>query len=586
MYRHGLGLLIILILCVSPAVAAPFVFDDRWLELPADEVVMGGTLSLHAVGDPRTFNPLVSQETNIVVDLMAGSWYGAAALAWWPPGALTPVPRAAESIERSDDGLVFDVVLRQDMRWSDGSPITLADYLIAHELESNPDTGGYRAPAWTVDGEPITVEATGPWSLRITLPGPDREALDRLSLTPLPDRVFGEAFRTAGAEAVNALWGVESNPDELLFSGAYRLASYVAGERLVFERNPHFGEWNVDALGRPLPYLDGVTYSVVSAETALNLFVAGELDEYTPNDLDEVGVIQGSVARGDLDAIVREAIFPTTGYTFIAFNWNLASDPAKERLFRDVRFRRAMGHLVDREAIVELAYGGSGFPLYGSVHPTLDAWLAPDLDVPTYEPERALALLAELGFERRGADGILVDDAGRRLSFRLVTNAENAQREQILQIFADTAREVGVEVVTASFAFSLLVDQLLAEGDDRPFEAVLIGLTGDRPPWPFDLSVFLCSGSLHLWNKSGACLDDVEARIEELTLLGRRTLDDDAAREIALELQRLEAEQQSVVYVAGPAFHHAASPALQGYFRADLIGPFDGLYLPVLVWRR
>ena len=586
MHRHGFVFLIVIVLSSSLAGAAPFVFDDQWLELPATEVTVGGTLSLHTLGDPRTFNPLVSQETNIVVGMMMSAWYGAAALAWWPPGELTPVPRAAESIERSADGLVFDVVLRQDMRWSDGSPITLADYLIAYELESNPETGGNLFAQWYVDGKPIIVEATGPWSLRISLPGPDREALGRLSLTPLPDRIFGDAFRSGGAEAVNALWGVESDPRALLFSGAYRLASYVTGERLVFERNPHFGEWNVDAIGRPLPYLDGITYSVMSADTALNLFLAGSLDEYSPRTLDEVGVVQAAVTRGELDAVVREAVFPTTGYTFIAFNWNLASDPAKERLFRDARFRRAMGHLMDREAVIDLAYSGSGFPLYGSVHPTLGEWLAPDLDVPTYDPEQALALLGELGFDRRGADGILVDDTGRRLSFRLVTNAENPQREQIVQIFADTAREVGVEVTTASLAFPLLVDQLLSEGADRPFEAVVIGLTGGRSAWPFGLAVNLCDESLHLWNKSDACLDEVERRIEELTLLGRRTLDDDAAREIGFEIQRLEAEQQSLVYIAGPAYHHAASTAVQGYLRSDLIGPFDGLFLPVLMWRR
>lgn len=573
-------------LAFAYALGEPFVFGDDWTLTPAAEARSGGSLTLSTSGDPRTFNPLVSEESNIVVDAMNVAWHGAATLAWSPPGKTALLARAAESLTFSEDGLVVDIVLRDDMLWSDGSPITVADYVIRYRLESDPALGSSGLEGWYIGGEPITLEATGERRLRLTYPGPDRYALVHLHLPPLPDRIFGVAFRSGGMDAVRALWGVESDPRELLFSGAMRLASFTPGERIIFERNPYFGSWNVDADGRALPYLDGITYRIVDTDTALNLFLAGQLDEFTPRDLDDVGVIQGAVERGDLEAEIRESVFPTTSYTFLLFNWNLASNPFKEALFRDVEFRRAMAHLMDRDGIVELVFSGSGFPLYGSIHPTLTDWLHPNLAVPEFDPERALELLTGLGFTGRDDRGILVDGDGNRLSFRLTTNAGNTQREQIVAVYADIAREIGVEIVTDAVAFPLLVDQLLSEGEDRPFEAIVVGLTGGPSPWPFGENLYVCGATFHMWNRSGVCLDPLEARMEELARRGRAMLDDDDARAIGYEIQELMAELNELIYIAGPAAHHAASPSLQGYLAPHLVDAFNGLLLPVLMWSR
>jgi peptide/nickel transport system substrate-binding protein len=566
---------------VAIALAQPVVYPDAWSDTPAVDVVRGGVLYLATAGDPRTFNPLVSEEVNVIASFITGG----AALGWIPPGSIEMEPYAAATFDVSPDGLVIDAVLRDALRWSDGAPITVADYLISHELQSDPATGGSRVSGWFIDGEPIVVEATGDRSLRITLPSADRFGSGVLGmLWPLPDRIFGTAWREGGGDAVNALWGIETDPADLVFSGMMRLVQFTPGERIAFERNPHWGDWNVDASGAPLPYLDGLTFRVTeSSDTALNLFLAGEVDVIDPQSLDDVGIIRRAVLNGDLEATVLESIYPTTANTFLAFNWNLASDPFKESLLRDVRFRRAVAHLIDRDTIVELVFGGAGFPLYNSVHPTETAWAHPALDVPAFDPEQAVALLAEIGFDRRDGQGYLIDAEGRRAGFSVVTNAENVARVQMMTLLADIAREVGVDIQTQAVAFPLLVDTVLAAGDDRPFEVVLIGLTGATgSPWPFGEATNRCDEVLHLYNKSGECIDAIEARIEALTLEGRRTLDTDAAIAIGHEIQALEAELGTVIYLAGRAVHHAATPRLRGYFPADLVGVHEGLMLQAL----
>lgn len=569
--------------CLTFAAAQPYVWPDAWTDVPSAEVRRGGTLQFATGGDPRTFNPLVSVESNIVVMANIFPGLGAAVLGWQRPGDAAWEPRGARSWTISEDGHTIDVELRDGVAWSDGRPITLDDYLISYELQTNPDTGGGRYDGWFVDGERILVEATGERSLRITFPVPDRLGVMRLgALWPLPDHIFGEAFRSGGADAVRALWGIDTDPADLVFSGAKRLSQIVLGEQLVFETNPYFGAWNVDASGNPLPYVDRTVFRYADADAALNLFLAGQLDQIGPRNLDDVGVILAAVEAGDVDAVVFESAFATEGLQFISFNWNRAADPFKERLFRDGAFRRAMAHLVDRETIVDLVFTGAAVPLATGVNPSFGSWLHEALEPPGYDPERAAGLLQNLGFTLRDAAGYLVDQAGRRASFSIMTIAGATPLEQIVQIFTDSAREVGVEVVPEPLAFPLLVDRLSTKGDDRPWDAVLIGLSPSGATWPFMDGLYGCAGTYHLFNQSGSCLDPLERRIDELVRHGRRTLDDEEARRIGREIQELDMDLLGVIYTVAPAVHGAASGRLAGYLPEDLRGPEHGFAFPVL----
>jgi peptide/nickel transport system substrate-binding protein len=570
--------------CLTIAAAQPYVWPDDWSNLPSAEVRRGGTVQLTTTGDPRTFNPLVSVEVNIVVLGNTGPEFGAAVLGWQRPGDAAWEPRGARSWTISEDGRTIDVELRDGVAWSDGTPITIDDYLISYELQTNPDTGGGRYDGWFVDGERILLEATGERSLRLTFPGPDRLAYTRLAaLWPLPERIFGEAFRSGGAEAVRALWGIDTDPADLVFSGARRLSQVVLGEQLVFEANPHFGAWNVDASGNPLPYVDRTVFRNAEADAAINLFLAGQLDQFGPRNLDEVGVILAAVEAGDIDAVVFESAYATEGLQFVSFNWNRSSDPFKERLFRDGVFRRAMAHLVDRETIIDLVFTGAAVPLATGVSPSYGPWLHEALEPPAYDPERAADLLQELGFTTRDADGYLVDPDGRRASFSIMTIAGASPLEQIVQIFQDSAREVGVEVIPEPLAFPLLVDRLTTTGDDRPWDAVLIALTASGSSWPFLDGLYGCTGAFHLFNRSGSCLDPLERRIAELVRLGRRTLDDEEARRIGREIQELEMDLQGVIFTVAPAAHGAVSGRLAGYLPEELRGPPYGFAIPLLI---
>jgi len=553
------------------AMANPFVWPASWTVTPLGEAQAGGTIVQSTLSDPRTFQPVLQSETNEVTDMMQF-----ATLLFQGPDSDDWVPYAAESFTFNDEGTIFDVVLREGLKWSNGDPITVQDYFASYLLQTDPETGSNKYDGWFLNDIQITLEITGERSLRFTFPGPDRTAFGTVALFPVPDKILGEAYRTGGAEAVNALWGTETPVDQLIFDGPFMLTNFQPGERLVWAKNPYFGAWNVDEAGNPLPYLDGRIHRVASQDAALNLFLAGEIDLFGPRNLDDIGVINVAIQNGDIDALVIEGFGAASSSSFIVFNWNQASNPAKEAVFRNVNFRKAMAHVVDREAIIELVFSGAAEPMYSGVYLPNAFWLDDSTPGYEYDPEAALEYLARAGYSQRDAQGFLVNAQGQRISFTLATNAGNAAREQMTQIFADSAREVGVEVQLLALDFSLLVDQLLSTGDDRAFDAILIGLTGGSRTWPFGDSVYNCSGFLHMYNTSGSCLSPAETLMEQLNKLGKQTLDTDAAREIGLQIQEIEAGLVPVLYLVSPQQHAAWSSNIAGEHPAEYMGAFTG----------
>ena len=503
-----------------------------------------------------------------------------------PPGEEEWIPYAADSYTVSEDGLVHEVTLRDELTWSDGTPITVEDYMLTYEIETDEEVGSGSYDGWFIDGEPIVLEAVDDRTLRFTFPTTDRVAPTLIAFHLPTPPALGDIYREGGAEAIQAAWGTETDPSELVWSGPWVLSSISPDERLVFTRNPHYGAWNVDGAGNPMPYLSEIVYTIAEQQAQLNLYLAGQIDTYNPANLDEVGTINVAVDNGDIDAVVLANVSPVRSSNFFVFNWNLANDPAKQELFRDVRFRRAMSHLVDREAIVELVNGGAATPAYSNVYEVLDFWYNPDVPKFEYDPEAASALLAELGFTERNSDGFLVNDEGFELGFTMATNAGNADREQTLQIIADTMRDNGINVDPQPLDFNLLVDQILSEGEDRPFESILIGSSGGSRDWPFGTNSITCQGNFHMYNRSGECLTEEETRMVALFLEGRQTLDNDEAQQLAYDLQNVHAELQPIIYTVSPLAHYSWLERVGGEHPEPLINTIDGSRQTVMTFIR
>ena len=102
------------------AFAELFVWPSAWTNASPEEAVYGGTLNIALIGDPRTFNPVISAESQALSDYL----FAGAPLIFRGPDSDEWLPYGAASYEMNEEGTVMDLVVRDGMKWSDGSPIT------------------------------------------------------------------------------------------------------------------------------------------------------------------------------------------------------------------------------------------------------------------------------------------------------------------------------------------------------------------------------------------------------------------------------------------------------------------------------
>ncbi|TBH20203.1 ABC transporter substrate-binding protein [Thermus thermamylovorans] len=562
-----------LLALVGTAGAQNFVWPQGWTTARPEEVRRGGTLRAAVISDYRTFNPFITAEAGNVPSILAGPL----GLVRRDPTTGDWIPYMAESWTISPDRLQITFRIRRGMRWSDGRPITADDWIMTWRIHTDKDVGSNSYDSFFLDGRPITLTKIDDFTIRFNYPRTDAEAFSVASFEPWPAHIFGPVYQREGAEGIKRMWTLAERPENIVSGGPWLIESYRPGERIVFRRNPTFGEWNRDAAGNPLPYLDRYEIRIVGdVNAALAEFLAGNIDVFNPTTVDHISQIRRAIEERRLDATIKVNASPIASSQFMVFNWNKASDPFKQSLFRSDKFRRAMSHLVNRQAVVELVYGGLGTPMFTSVYPVLTQWVNPRAPRFDHNPQQAQRLLAELGFTRRDREGFLIDAQGRRLEFNLATNAGNVQREQIARLFVDEARRVGVRVNFAAIDFNVLVGQLLSTGPDRPFDAIIIGLTGGGLDWPFGANVVPCNGNLHMWNRSGQCLDPRETLMDALYSRGRAELDFQRRRQIGFQMQEIEAQLLPMIQIAGPNFHTAWNNRVGGQHPDPLISSIWG----------
>jgi peptide/nickel transport system substrate-binding protein len=564
----------------SGALAAPYVYPAKWSATPSAQARRGGTYRSYTIQDYKSFNPfLVAESPSIPDNISAGGLFRL------DPTTYTYVPYMAESYTVSADKLTWTAKLRAGMKWSDGKPITADDWVTTAKIHEDEKVGSNYYDSFQINGKTVVVSRVDARTVRIKFPSVVADAIEKASFSPWPAHVFGPVYASKGAAGIKAMWTLSTPVSQIVSSGPFRLAGYRVAERVTYKRNPYFGEWNKNSAGQPLPYLDTYSETIVKDQNAaLAQFLAGQLDTFGPRNTDDLAQIKKAVDGGQLKAVLKPNVSGSASSSYIVFNMNRKADPFKQSLFRNEVFRRAMSHLANRQAMVDLALGGLGQPAYSSVYAVFKDWLSPSVKKYDYNPEEAARLLASIGFDQKNSDGYLVNADGKVLEFNLSTNAGSTVREQLAKIFVDEAKKVGVKVDYKPIDFNSLVGQLDEEGDDRDFDAILLGLNGGGVLYPFGDNTVPCGGRLHDFNRSGKCLFDWESQIEKLFYKGAAETSVAARKKIGYQIQDLESLYQPFVYLVSPNAHFAYSSRVHGEFPQGVGNAYVGSRDLALTW--
>ncbi len=565
----------------SSAGAQTFTWPAKWSSTPASEAKRGGIYRTSTIADYKTLNPFTTAEAgNIPQTITAEDGLFA-----YDPTTSEYVPYMAASYTVSKDKLTWTMNIRKGMKWSDGKPIVADDWVTTFKIITDEDVGSNSYDGFFVDDKPIKIEKVDADTIKAVFPKPAADAIELLTYTVAPSHIFAPVYASKGAAGIKAMWTLNTPADQIVSSGPIKFVSYRPGERASFERNPTFGEWNKDSAGNALPYLDGRTISIVKDTAAqLAAFLAGSIDAFSPANADQLSQVKRAVDGGGLKATLRPNIGAAASSSWIVFNWNRKSDPFKQKLFRDDNFRRAMSHVSNRAAMVDIVFGGLATPAYTSVYLPYTAWVSANASKFDYNLEQAKTLLSRAGFTKKNGDGYLVDRSGKVLEFDITTNSGNTQREQLAKIFADEAKKVGVKVNFRPIDFNTLVQQLVSEGDDRKFDAILLGLSGGGLIYPLGDNVVPCGTNLHAFNKSGKCLTAWETQTDALFSRGKQELDTQKRIAVAKQIQNIESKYQAFIYLVSPNVHVAWTSRTRGEFPTAIQSSVNGTRVFPMTW--
>jgi peptide/nickel transport system substrate-binding protein len=367
-------------------------------------------------------------------------------------------PWLAESYEYNEDYSALTVHLRDGVTWSDGEPFTSADIVFTYDLlRANP------AMEWAneANGAVASVEAPDPLTavFNLTTPSPRfhlfREAFPAVQiwggLTILPQHIWE-------AEA-DPLAFKNSNP---IGTGPYVLDS-ASQNGLIYKLDEDY--WGTSVLGHT-PGPKQVEFIYLGDEQTVALALAS-------NELDVATI--GILSAGTFQQVAGDNPAITAWTDELPYAW---ADPCPRALMiqnahpplDNPQVRWAISSLIDRDAIVALAYEGTTIPAqgiwpsYDAVTPYMDAVADLYEEYPvTYDPDRAAALLEEAGVEPGD------------ITLRYTVNTDSVEDVKVSQIVADQLTAAGINVQVEQMTAVAREPLLLAGDYDISFQAFCPG---------------------------------------------------------------------------------------------------------------
>jgi peptide/nickel transport system substrate-binding protein len=462
----------------------------------------GGALAIAITSEPGTLLSMYSADPTVrqIADHAVLE-----ALTALDPASGEPLPELAARWEDDPGAGLYTFHLVRDARWHDGAPFSAADVVFTFDQLLDPAGGAVQRGEF-LDVREVAAPDAATVTVRLDRDRPDLPAaLSRIPI--LPKHVFGkETVATHGAARAP------------VGTGPFRFAAWKRGAQIELVRNPDFR-------GAP-PHLDRIVYRLAPEQrVALDLYRGGEVD---------VVLRVGGVRLGEaILAGGRRIAYPLESFVGVVYN---TSSP----LFADAPTRRAVGLLLDREAIrcsVMRCLAEAALDPWPRTHVGRAAMQAGG----AYDPRAARRLLDAAGWRDTDGDGVR-ERRGVRLAFRLLVPDTDRDARRWVTLFEADLDAAGVAAQVAAVGWGVYTDRLRA----HRFDAAVVTTSNARP---FDPRPLFHGGAEASGRNFGAFRDPrVDAALDELAVATS------PARREALEgrLTELLAETQPMTIAFRP----------------------------------
>jgi peptide/nickel transport system substrate-binding protein len=329
-------------------------------------------------------------------------------------------------------------ILREDVTWSDGEPLTAYDSAFAYEIAVEPATGGYRE----LTERTANYYAQGDYRTKwIGVPGYFPPTYFLNFYPPLPKH------QLEGRSPASLVYAKETRRSPLGW-GPFVVDEWVAGEYIILSRNRNYFRADDE-----LPLLDQVVFRFkVDASEVVAALIAGECDIGTYDT--GFDALMPMLTQAEEEGLLRLVSTPGTRWEQLDLGITSVASYQRPDFFGDVRVRRAIAQCIDRWAIVdEVTYGRSIVPdtYLPPMHP-----LYPDeaLTLWDYDPAAGQALLEEVGWldedddgirEARNVEGIL-NNTPLEVTFLVPLSDEGTIPQQVAPIIKTNLADCGIRV--------------------------------------------------------------------------------------------------------------------------------------------
>ncbi|ETT83072.1 ABC transporter substrate-binding protein [Viridibacillus sp. FSL R5-0477] len=335
---------------------------------------------------------------------------------------LNVVNDLATSYKVSEDGKVWTVKMREDVKFSDGEPLTSADVVFTFETAIN------NGSVVDLNGM-VKVEAVDDYTVEFTLKEPQSTFANSLVATGIvPKHAYGKDYA--------------ENP---IGSGPFQLVQWDKGQQLIVKANPEYYDKKSD--------LKQITFLFLNEDAAFAAAQAGTVDlAYIPAAFSKQ-IVKGMRLETIQTVDNRGIVFPFVKSGEV----NEDGLPIGNDATADPAIRHAINIGVNRQALVDGVLEGHGTPAYTSVDGL--PWWNSETVIKDADMDSAKKLLSDAGWKDTDGDGIL-EKGSLKAEFTLYYLANDAIRQSLAISVADMMKQLGINIKLEGGSWDMIAKKM------------------------------------------------------------------------------------------------------------------------------
>ena len=453
------------------------------------------------------------------------------------------------SWQTSKDRKYDKVVMRDDLTWSDGKPLTAHDIVFSFKtiLSSQVPVPAVRQGtdklAW--------VEAYDDHTLVYFHKEPKATSVWDLNFPIIPKHVYGESiYKDPTLRKIPHHVEAERNP---VTGGPYEVASRKRGREIVLKRRESYYTYKGKQV-REKPYFDKIRFRIIEdANTSLLTLKTGDIHETL------IGAEQWLTQTGDDRFYKTNTKVRGPEWTFFFIGWNL-----KEPMFQDVRVRKALAHAMNYDEMIDDLCYGLFQRCHGIFHP--DSWMYPKDVAPMYEYDLDIAeeLLDEAGWDDSDGDGIRDKRINGKLvpfEFSLLVS-NKPDRIAVCNLFREDLDSIGIRCKITPIEAAVFQERAFKKN----YQAMMSGWGTGADPYT-NQNIFGTGENRNYGSYSNA-------RVDELFELAEKEFDRDKRAQMYGEIFKLIFEDQPYLFLYNRSSFYGFNKKLRGY-RFSPRGPYS-----------